>query len=279
VIRCRIWGTAAFRGLGTGVRSLAVINQQGGVGKTATAVNLGHALARQGQRVLLADLDPQGRLAASLGIFRPPRHGMDRVLLDGAPFTEHRIATRELLSLVPAGGTLEEVERPGGGMERARCLRRALELETPDVDWLIFDCPPAANLLVANAMLAVDQVLIPVTGDPLSLTGLARLLLTLKGFDGLRPRALDKSLFLSRFLPRRRLARAVRSRLLTHFPQQLLATAVREAAVVAECSDAGRTIFEYRPRSKSAGEFQSLARDFTERRLLCQGQERICDVA
>ena len=144
------------------MHSLAVINQKGGVGKTTTAVNLGHALAMRGHRVMLVDLDPQGHLSPCLGLFRAPANGVDRTLLHDQALAEVAVATRELLQLVPAGNGLGEVERLQGGVERARLLQAALQRACPDVDYLIFDCPPSAGLLVMNALLAVDRVPVPV---------------------------------------------------------------------------------------------------------------------
>ncbi|MFM1892640.1 MAG: hypothetical protein RLZ44_1717 [Pseudomonadota bacterium] len=261
------------------MRSIAVINHKGGVGKTTTALNLGHALALRGQRVLLVDLDPLGQLATCLGIFRPPRHGVDRVLLQQAPLLEHAIDTRELLQLLPAGQDLAQVEELVGGAERGTRLRAALRRCAQDIDYLVFDCPPSAGLLVANAVLAVDEVLVPVAGDYLSLTGIAKLMVTLKRFEPWRDGPLGLRLFLSRFVPRRRLSLEVQRKLLQHFPAQLLATAIREAAVVAESAAAGRTLFEYRGNSKSAAEFRRLCGDFLEGRMLAHEQTQTRDVA
>lgn len=261
------------------MKTIAILNQKGGVGKTTTTVNFGHALALQGNRVVLADLDPQSQLAPCLGIFRPPSAGMDDVLLNGAPLLEHRIVTRELLQLIPAGHRLEEVETLSGGADRGQRLRDALTHADCDVDYLIFDCPPSAGLLVANAVLAVDEVLVPVAGDYLSLTGLAKLMITLKRLSAFRVSELGTYLFLSRFLPRRRLSQEVRAKLLQHFPGHLLATAVREAAIVAESAGAGRTVFEYRPNSKAASEFRDLGFDYLNHRLLSDEHEKTSNVA
>lgn len=261
------------------MRTIAVINQKGGVGKTTTTVNFGHALALEGNRVALADLDPQGHLSPCLGIFRSPRYGMDEVLLNGSPLFEHVVDTRELLQLIPAGERLAEVDEILGGTERARLLGEAINAARDDIDYLVFDCPPSAGLLVANAVLAVDDVLVPVAGDYLSLTGLAKLMITLKRFESYRDTPLSTYLFMSRFLPRRRLAREVQDKLLEHFPSQLLATAIKEAAVVAESAGAGRTVFEYRANSKSAEEFQYLCRDYFNQRLLVNEQKQTTRVA
>lgn len=261
------------------MRSLAIINHKCGVGKTATTANLGHALALQGHRVALVDLDPQAHLTASLGIFRSPRHGIDRVLLDGAPLLAHAVDTRELLILVPAGESLAEVETLQGGTERGLRLQRALQSFADDVDFLIFDCPSSAGLLAANAVLAVDEVLIPVNPDYLALTGVVKQLVTLQRFQPLRTAPLHYRLFLSRTLPRRRLTHAVQDRLLRHFPRQLLATPVSESAAVAASAAAGRTLFEYRGHSRSAAEFRALCDDFLQDRMLVDEQAHSRDVA
>ena len=255
------------------MQTIAVINQKGGVGKTTTAVNMGHALAMQGRRVMLVDLDPQGHLAPCLGVFRAPREGIDQVLLQGAALESVAVATRELLQLVPAGAELGEVERLQGGSERGQLLQRALARSRPDVDYLLFDCPPSAGLLVMNAVLAADHVMIPVAGDYLSLTGLANLVNTLRRVEGLRATPLRKWIFMSRFVARRRLSREVLGKIMQHFPHYLLPTAIREAAVLAECAGAGRTIFEYRGKSKSAEEFRSLADDFLQGRVMSDEQQ------
>jgi chromosome partitioning protein len=124
-----------------------------------------------------------------------------------------------------------------------------------------------------NAVLAVDQVIIPVAGDYLSLTGLANLMGTLRRIEGLRSRPLEKRIFMSRFVGRRRLSREVLGRIVQHFPHYLMPASIREAAVLAECAGAGRTIFEYRGKSKSAAEFRSLAGDFLQGRVMTDEQQ------
>lgn len=261
------------------MRSIAVINQKGGVGKTTTAVNLGHALALQGKRVMLVDLDPQGHLSTCLGLFRAPADGVDTVLLEDSTMTQRSVATRELLELVPAGRRLQEFESIGGGVERARVLAQSLRDAPPEVDYLLFDCPPSAGLLVVNAVVAADDALVPVAGDYLSLTGLARLMGTISKLEGLRERPLNKWVFLSRFISRRRLSREVLDKLRQHFPNNLLQTSVREAAVLAECAAAGRTVFEYRAKSKSAEEFRSLADDLLQEKVTEHEQQANSHVA
>jgi chromosome partitioning protein len=177
------------------------------------------------------------------------------------------IRSRERLTLVPAGQRLGEVEAlREGGAARAQLLARALNGDLAGQDFVLLDCPPSSGLLVANAVMAVDEVLIPVTGDYLGLNALAQMVQTLRHFQPLRRRPLRHWIELSRFLPRRRLARDVYDRLRQHFPGRVLRTPVREAAVLAECPGVGRTIFEYRGGSRSAEELRALARDLIDER-------------
>ncbi|RDH84279.1 MAG: hypothetical protein DIZ77_04700 [endosymbiont of Seepiophila jonesi] len=148
------------------MRRIAVINQKGGVGKTTITTNLGHALALLGHRVTVIDLDPQGQLAASFGIFRPPSKGIDQVLLEGLDIESVRVSARDLVTLIPAGNRLHKVEElHEGGATRARLLQTALQEKLQDQAFVLYDCPPSSGMLVANAVFAADEVLIPVSGE------------------------------------------------------------------------------------------------------------------
>ncbi|MCG8098375.1 MAG: ParA family protein, partial [Candidatus Thiodiazotropha taylori] len=110
------------------MRRIALINQKGGVGKTTLTTNLGHALALAGQRVTVIDLDPQGQLASSYGLFRAPSKGIDQVLLQQQGIMDVRQGIRDLLTLIPAGEKLQEIEYlQDGGATRARLLQQALQ--------------------------------------------------------------------------------------------------------------------------------------------------------
>ena len=251
------------------MRRVAIINQKGGVGKTSITANLGHALALLGEHVMVIDLDPQGQLSTSLGIFRPPTHGIDEVLLNKMPLEAVAIHTRDNLVLIPAGEGLGEIERyHGDGLARSRLLCEALEREAPDKDYVLFDCPSASGLITANALMAADEVLIPITGDYLGLNGLAPLMTTLKRFNAFRDSPLQRWIVVSRYHVRRKSSREVLEKLLSHCANEVLETPIREAAVMAECPAVGRTIFEYRRSSRSAQDFMSLARNLIEGRTL-----------
>ncbi len=248
------------------MRRIALINQKGGVGKTTITTNLGHALSLAGHRVTVIDLDPQGQLASNYGLFRAPQKGIDRVLLNEQTLSSVRQGVRDLLTLIPSGSRLQEVEYlQDGGSSRAHLLRQALDDLSTDQDFVLFDCPPSAGLLVMNAIFASDEALIPVSGDHMSLNGLAKMLKTLKKFEPYLKHPLGQWMVLNRFFPRRRLCQEVEGKLRQHFPQQLLNVPIKESAAIAECPGVGRTIFEYRPTSHSAKEFRQLADELLTR--------------
>ena len=261
------------------MKVVSVVNQKGGVGKTTAALNLGHALALQGQRVMLLDLDPQGHLAACLGLFRTGEGGADRVLSGDGRLEDHTVPAGGWGTMVPCGDNLADMEQLQGGAQRAGMLRDAIDRAPPDIDYLIVDCPPSSGVLIVNALVAADEVLIPVAGDYLSLTGLARLMLTIKRLESICRPSMRKWIFMSRFVARRRLSREVYDKVREHFPYSLLSGLVSEAAALAESAGAGKSIFEYRPRSKSAKEFSVLAEDLVYQRVAANEQETASDVA
>ncbi len=251
------------------MKIVAVLNQKGGVGKTTVSTNLSHALTLAGKKVMAVDLDPQGHLSASLGLFKQPKQGVHEVLMGSADWDSVKVESREGLRLIPAGVNLREFEEsPGDFKQKMLRLSNALESVDHAPDYMIIDCPPSSGILVANAILAVDEILIPVSGDYLSLNGLAHLMITLKRFDAVRHKPLQKKIVLSRFVARRRLSREVLAKLMQYFPGIILQTSIREAAALAECPGVGRTIFEYRGSSASAEDFSNLASDFIRGNVL-----------
>jgi chromosome partitioning protein len=247
---------------------MAVINQCGKVGKTTIATSLGHALAVSGQRVALVDLDPKGQLTAGYGIFRAPSKGIDRVMLNGTDLRSVKIGARDLLTLIPAGITLSQVEQVGGdGAKRVRRLSDAIAGQFEDQAFVIFDCPSKSGLLTVNAMFAADELLIPVTSETESLNGALKTLVTLKRLEAYLPQPVVARIVLNRFTPRHKDSREMRQRVETHFPEALLKTVIREGPALAQSTAMGRTIFEYKSGSHSAGEFRALARELLERAL------------
>jgi chromosome partitioning protein len=232
-----------------------------------------------GRHVALIDLDPKGRLSAGYGIFRAPSKGIDRVMLNGTDLSSVKIGARDLLTLIPAGITLKELDSLQGEAEwRLRRLSEAIEGQFKDQDFVLFDCPSDSGLLVLNAIFAADELLIPVTGAAESLNGALKALVALKRLAPYLPHEVRARIVLNRMIPRNKRCREVRQRVQDHFPQALLASAIREGPAIAESTGMGRTIFEYKAASHSAREFKQLAAELIqlaqgEKELVAQGKE------
>lgn len=250
-------------------RLVAIINQKGGVGKTTTTANLCHALAESGKKVTVIDFDPQGHLAVSFGIVTHEISGIDLAMLKEKRIDDVVMPVRENLQLVPAGSKLKDVEQmSSNGSPRGVLLRDALKGQLADQDFIFIDCPPSSGLLVANALIATHEVLVPMASDFLALQGLSHLMATIKRFEGALKRQYKLSVVISRFMTTRRISGQVLNILLSHFPNQVLATVIRETALLAECPSFGQTILEYSPKSRSARDFRNLANDFLENRVM-----------
>lgn len=250
-------------------RVIAIINQKGGVGKTTTTANLCHALAELGKKVTVIDFDPQGHLAVSFGIISHNLSGIDLALLKEKTIEEQTLQVRENLQLIPAGSTLKDVEQMSStGSPRGVMLRDALRGQLADQDFVFIDCPPSSGLLVANALIATQEILVPMASDFLALQGLSHLMATVKRFEGALKRQYQLSVVISRYMSTRRISGQVLNILLSHFPNQILATVIRETALLAECPSFGQTILEYSPKSRSARDFRNLANDFLENRVM-----------
>lgn len=243
-------------------RVIAVMNQKGGVGKTTTAVNLGHALAYSGQKVALLDMDPQGQVAISLG-FDNDRPGMTEVLIEGTAIDDVKMNARENLDLVVAGNRLNQFEQLAeGGLERGHRLRAAVEASSlQDYDYVLIDCPPSSGLLGVNAMFAAKELIIPVAADYLSLQGLSRMMQILKRAEELAGHHIRIWLVSTRMQMRRKLTEEVRKRILKYFPGRVFQTPIRENVALAECPSFGKTILDYRIKSAGAEDYLSLAQD------------------
>jgi len=249
------------------MRMMAIMNQKGGVGKTTTTLNLAHALARKGKNVLAIDLDPQSHLTAGFGALDKDQAGIADVLLDEAGLKDVTVNVRENVYLVPAGERLGEVEHISmTGAQRGFLLREALKKRRRGMDYVLIDCPPSSGLLGMNALLAVEEVLIPVSGDFFALQGMSRLISIFSHIESSLHKKLKKRVVLTRFHERRKLAREVRSKIINHFPKSVYKTAIRESVALAESPGFGQTIFEYQSNGNGAEDYRSLADDVVKER-------------
>ncbi|MCG3128682.1 MAG: Sporulation initiation inhibitor protein Soj [Phycisphaerae bacterium] len=254
------------------MRSIAVINQKGGVGKTTTSVNVAAALALAGQRVLLIDLDPQAHTTLHLGVEPADDDStVYDVLIRAAPLTQARRTVRENLALIPAhldlvATEIELAERPG----RELILRDALRTVRGEYDLAIVDCPPSLGLLTVNALAAADEVVIPLQPHFLGLQGLGKLLETVSMVRGvLAPTLRVSGVVLCMYESGTRLAQEVvediRRFIASAAPTDpwsgacVFRSCIRKNIKLAESPSFGQTIFDYAPQSHGAEDYRSLA--------------------
>lgn len=207
-------------------------------------------------------MDPQGQVATGLGIV-DDQQGLDQILLNDEALDEHVVTARENLDVVAAGNKLGDFEHvTTGGSSRGTKLKRAIENSSlAGQDFVLIDCPPSSGLLGVNAMFAADELIVPVSGDYLSLQGLSRMMQILKRAEAMIGHEIKLWLVTTRMQMRRRLTQEVRKRVLKYFPSRVFDTVIRENVSLAESPSFGKTIFDYKMSSAGAEDYQSLAQD------------------
>ncbi len=248
------------------MKLIAVMNQKGGVGKTTTSLNVGHALSLMGHKVTLLDLDPQAHLTASFGLDGRQYSGVDELIIGEVLLPDVRLKMRENLYLVPAGKRLGELETMSeGGAARGGLLRDALKNSFSDDEIVLIDCPPSAGLLGMNVLFAAKSLLIPVSSDYLGLHALGRFMNILQHIEETLKNKFHRWVLVTRFHSRRCLAKEVREKLYTYFPGHVLNTEVRETVSLAESPGFGQTIFEYKNKSHGAEDYYAVANELYQK--------------
>lgn len=242
------------------MRTIAIVNQKGGSGKTTTAVNLAAALHARGKAVLLLDLDAQASATAWLGGVDERRGLLDIFAGQGALADLIR-ATAAGVDLIPASTWLVGVERALAGEVGAETiLRRALEaLPARRWSYLLIDCPPTLGILTVNALAAAREVLVPVEAHVMALTGLAQLLQTVGIVRERLNHALEITGILACRVNRTRHAQEIVEQLKAKFGRVVFDVAIRENVRLAECPSFGQPIIAYDPRCNGAEDYRQLA--------------------
>ncbi len=254
-------------------RVITIANQKGGVGKTTTAVNLAAALALQGLTVLVVDLDPQGNASTALGVAHnsgtPSTYEMligEITAMDAIQQSPHS----ERLFCIPAtidlaGAEIELVSM----VARESRLKRALSpevLDQIDVDFIMIDCPPSLGLLTVNAMVAAQEVLIPIQCEYYALEGVSQLLRNIQLVQShLNPALHVSTVVLTMYDGRTKLADQVADEVRSHFGDAVLKSVIPRSVKVSEAPGYGMTVLDYDPGSRGAMSYLDAGREIAAR--------------
>ncbi len=244
-------------------KTVAIVNQKGGVGKTTTCVNLAAALHEAGQRVLLCDFDPQANATSGMGVDKSVSKGVYNVMIEGLPPAEAVVRTR-FGDVLPSNKALAGAGIELIGMERREfLLRDALAQLAPAYDFLFIECPPSLELLTLNALCAADTLLVPVQGEYFALEGLSDLMNTVRLVRrSLNPRLELEGVLLTMFDGRTNLALQVAEEVKHYFPGKVYATVIPRNVRLSEAPSHGKPITAYDRTCRGAAAYTALAAEF-----------------
>jgi chromosome partitioning protein len=258
------------------IRVITVANQKGGVGKTTSTVNLGVALALYGLRALVIDLDPQGNTSTALGV-------------------EHTVGTPSIYDALVGNSSMADVVHPTTASPKLVCVPATIDLAGAEIElvsvvareyrlrraiegylhslpeeqrphYVLIDCPPSLGLLTLNALVAGDEVLIPIQCEYYALEGLGQLLNNIELVRAhLNPGIAVRTILLTMYDARTRLADQVAEEVRSHFGELVLTTVIPRNVRVSEAPGYGQSVLTYDPGSRGSTSYVEAARELAER--------------
>lgn len=248
---------------------IAIINQKGGVGKTTTAINLSAALGELGKKVLLIDLDPQGNTSSGLGVEKEQvENCIYDVLLNDVPIEEAIIPqVAEGLDVVPAtinlaGAEVELVSE----MARENRLRDAIETLRGKYDYIFIDCPPSLGLLTVNALVATDELLIPIQCEYYALEGVTKLLESMKRVKSrLNPSIDIFGVLMTMYDGHTNLSKQVVEEVRSYFGDKVFDMVIPRTVKLSEAPSYQQPITQYEPTGKGSIAYMEVAKEVIDR--------------
>jgi chromosome partitioning protein len=245
-------------------KTIAVVNQKGGVGKTTTSVNLTAALKEQGLNVLLCDFDPQSNATSGFGIDkRKIKHSVYDVIINDVPVQEAIVSTKygDVLPSTAdlAGAAIELIST----QYREHQLEKALEAVKEQYDVILIDCPPSLEMLTLNGLAAADSILVPVQCEYYALEGLSDLMSTMRMVKRkINPKLEIFAVALTMYDGRTNFSAQVAQEVRRHFPGKVFATAIPRNIRLAEAPSHGLPVTAYDRSSRGAKAYLEMAAEF-----------------
>ena len=251
------------------MRTIAVMNQKGGCGKTTVAINLAGALTQLERRVMVVDMDPQAHASIGLGVENEQQALTTYELLMEDPVQlEHVLVNvNEHLDLIPAATVLSGIEQELASVHgrEERLANKLSHYPEDSADFVIIDCPPSVGLLTFNALIAVNEVLIPVDASFYSLHGLAKLRETIDVIEEELNHPLRVSVVCNNLDTRTHFSNDLLDEIDRFHSGVLMETYISNSVRLKEAAARGMTIFELARSSKSAAQFLALARELVQK--------------
>ena len=245
-------------------RTIAVVNQKGGVGKTTTAVNLTAALHDLGLKTLLCDFDPQANGTSGLGVDkRKVKHSVYDVIINGVPAKDAIVQTK-FGDVLPSAADLAGAAVELIGVDRREfVLHNALAEVKDDYDVIFIDCPPSLEMLTLNGLCAADSILVPVQCEYFALEGLSDLMSTLRMVKRrINPRLEIFAVALTMYDGRTNFCAQVAEEVRRHFPGKVFSTVIPRNIRLAEAPSHGIPVTAYDKSSRGAQAYKAMAEEF-----------------
>ncbi len=248
------------------MRKIAFVNEKGGSCKTTLSVNIGsYFAARQGKKVLIIDLDPQGQSGKSLGldVKSASKTTLELMMAPDVKVSDIAQPTRvENLDIVVSNKTLTDFPTQAAEDDDRNVKLRDKLRGLRGYDYVIFDAPPSMGLITINIMMAAGEIVIPVNLTYLALDGCAEIVETVQAVkNNLGNRSLKISLVLPVLYRNTRLANAILQKLSDFFSDKLSQNVLGFNVTVDEAQSYGKTIWEYAPNSRGAEVFEAIAKE------------------
>ena len=244
--------------------TIAFCNHKGGVGKTTSTASVGVAMARQGKRVLLVDLDGQANLT-SIFLQEEAEESIYDSLVEKAPL--HLVHIEDNLDLIPSNLNMSAAEAKMTMIMVQREMRLAnlLASQKANYDYILIDCPPSLGIVTINAFFAADEIYVPVAAEILPLKGMMTIENVLEDLREAKPDIKISGVFVTRFDSRKNINKSVEEAVRAQYKDVVFHTHIRDHVSLSEAPGSGGSIFDYDSKGRGAQDYLALTQEIIER--------------